>query len=145
MKGLVKGLTSQISKIKNEYQFGAFVIFVCFALIAFFGKSPLVLIVGIIGVLSGLIFLYPLFKEFFEYHKSKAFWKSQNDYMKNQDQTKSPAFVSASGFEKNAGKKLAYGHVLKEINELKATGKNAKEILMVLEERIKGAINSDFH
>ncbi len=62
--------------------------------------------------------------------------------LKAQDPSKSPANIAASGIERNAGKKIAYNHVLEEIKELRQNGKNEKQILAILEERIKGAMNS---
>ena len=142
MKNLLKELSQKITQISNRFQYAAFISFGCLIVILFLHDVFLIRIIAVLAILTSLIFVEPLFTTIFDYLKSRNRNKETFGWMKVQDPNKSPANIAASGIERNAGKNMAYNHVLKEIKELRQNDKNEKQILASLEERIKGAINS---
>lgn len=142
MKNLLKELSKKITQISNRFQYAAFINLVCLIVIYFLHDVLIIKSVAVLAILTSLIFFEPYFTTFIDYLKSKNWNKETSDYMKAQDPNKSPASIAARGIERNAGKKIAYSHVLEEIRELRQNGKNEKHILATLEERINGAINS---
>jgi hypothetical protein len=115
---------------------------ICLLLILIFHNVFLTIILGIIAAFSCFIFLEPFIKPIVYYLRFKSWDKNTLEIYKSQDPTLSPAYVGASGIGKNTGMSAAYNHVLGELKELKKEGRSDKEIIFVLEERIKGAIET---
>ena len=92
----------------------------------------------LVSIITILIMFVFISDNYFEYLKSKDWNKNTSDFLKSQDQTKTPAYIAASQVKYNEGKKFAYKHCLKEIDSVTNTGVSLSE----LKQRIKGAINS---